>query len=221
MNISYLRRTQGWLLTAYAKAVSRTASYKAYGMEHLTRLNNSNRPIIVTTWHGQTLMVITYFDIHKQLDKYIALVDAKPKGAVVDTWLKRICADRIAISMDGNPMTAGRRLFELIRRMKQGNNLLINPDGPDGPSHIPKKGVAFIARKAKAVILPVGTYTATAYRLPRWDKYTGPFPFSRITIVFGKPIEISRKEDTEQALVLLTKRLNEAGQSAIELYHKK
>jgi lysophospholipid acyltransferase (LPLAT)-like uncharacterized protein len=102
--------------------------------------------------------------------------------------------------------------------MRQGDSLCLNPDGPDGPSHEPKGGVVFIARKAGARIVPAGVFTATGFRIPRWDRYTVPFPFSRIAVVLGEPLEVLPDADAEQARVVLRERLNEVERAAEELY---
>jgi len=115
-------------------------------------------------------------------------------------------------------MVAARRLLALIRQMKQGKSLYLNPDGPDGPSHEPKAGVAFIARKAGALIVPAGAFTATGFRVPRWDRYVVPLPFSRITVVLGEPLEVSPEADLEQARMVIQERLNEVERAAEELY---
>jgi lysophospholipid acyltransferase (LPLAT)-like uncharacterized protein len=78
--------------------------------------------------------------------------------------------------------------------------------------------VAFIARKSGALIIPTGAFTAAAYRVPRWDRYVVPFPFSRIAIVFGEPLEIAPKADPEQSRGEIRERLNEAERAVEELY---
>jgi hypothetical protein len=115
-------------------------------------------------------------------------------------------------------MVAARRLLELIRQMKQGKHLYLNPDGPDGPSHEPKRGVVFIARKTGALIVPAATFTATGFRIPRWDRYVVPLPFSRISLVLEEPLEVPPEADLEGARVMLRERLNEVERAAEEMY---
>jgi hypothetical protein len=129
-----------------------------------------------------------------------------------------MAATPFAISMDADSMVAARRLLALIRHMKQGRSLYLNPDGPDGPSHEPKRGVIFIARKAGALIVPAGAFTATGFRIPRWDRYVVPFPFSCITVVLGEALEVPPQADLEQARVALQERLNDVERVAEERY---
>jgi lysophospholipid acyltransferase (LPLAT)-like uncharacterized protein len=78
--------------------------------------------------------------------------------------------------------------------------------------------VVFIARKAGALIVPAAAFTATGFRIPRWDRYVVPFPFSRITVVLGEPLEVSPEVDLEEARVVLRERLNDVERAAEELY---
>jgi hypothetical protein len=120
--------------------------------------------------------------------------------------------------MEADSMVAARRLLALIRQMKQGKNLYLNPDGPDGPSHEPKQGVVFIARKARALIVPAAAYTATGFRIPRWDRYVVPLPFSRIAVVLGEPLEVPPEADLEGARVMLRERLDAVEWAAEDLH---
>jgi lysophospholipid acyltransferase (LPLAT)-like uncharacterized protein len=221
MEITSLQRLQGQGLATYAGWVRRTARYQIEGLEHLERAHAAGRPLIVAAWHGMTMMLFGFLDTHQDFKQYLGIVPDDPRGAVLSAWMQRAGGDIFAISMEATSMVAGRRLLALIRQMKQGKHLCLNPDGPDGPTHEPKKGVVFIARKAGALIIPTGAYTATGYRIPRWDQYTVPFPFSRIAVVLGEPLELTAEMDPEQARLLVRDRLNEVEQAAEEMYHRK
>jgi lysophospholipid acyltransferase (LPLAT)-like uncharacterized protein len=123
--------------------------------------------------------------------------------------------------MHAESMVAARRLLELIRLINPDSALLINPDGPYGPSREPKAGVIYIAQRSGAVIVPCGAYTSTGYRIRRWDRYTVPFPWSRIALAIEEPLEVGRDADPEQARLELRRRLNAAEQAAEELYHSR
>jgi lysophospholipid acyltransferase (LPLAT)-like uncharacterized protein len=221
MEITSSQRLQGQGLAAYAGLVGRTARYQIEGLEHLERAQAAGRPLIVAAWHGMTMMLFGFLAAHQDLNQYLGIVPDDPRGAVLTTWIRRAGGDTFTISMEATSMVAGRRLLALIRQMKQGKHLCLNPDGPGGPTHEPKKGVVFIARKTEALIIPTGAYTATGYRIPRWDRYTVPLPFSRITVVLGEPLELTAEMDAEQARLFVRDRMNDVEQAAEELYHRK
>jgi lysophospholipid acyltransferase (LPLAT)-like uncharacterized protein len=218
MKIASSHRLQGWGLSTYAGLVRHTARYQIKGQEHIDHVHAAGRPLIVAAWHGMTMMLSGYITAQEDPNQYVVIVPDDPRGAVLSVWMRRIGATPFAISMEATSMVAGRRLLALIRQMKQGRHLCINPDGPDGPTHEPKKGVVFVARKAGALIVPAGAFTATGYRIPRWDRYTVPFPFSRITIVLGEPLELTAEMDPERARLLVRERLNDVEREAEALY---
>jgi lysophospholipid acyltransferase (LPLAT)-like uncharacterized protein len=100
-------------------------------------------------------------------------------------------------------MAAARQLAQLVRLVKEGKNCYITPDGPDGPAYVVKPGVAYIARKTGAAVLPVGAYTRYGYHLNRWDQYMVPRPFSRISLVVGAPVE-APPADSRNNLAVIT-----------------
>jgi lysophospholipid acyltransferase (LPLAT)-like uncharacterized protein len=117
-------------------------------------------------------------------------------------------------------MGMARQVLRLTRRVSEGRNLYINPDGPDGPSHVIKPGITFIARKSNAIILPMGAYCRKSYDVPRWDRYTIPYPWSRITFHIGEPIE-ELPEDEFAADKLVTDTLNRVTLQAAADYYEK
>jgi lysophospholipid acyltransferase (LPLAT)-like uncharacterized protein len=213
-----VHRLQGWGLSTYAGLVWRTARYQVEGRQHVHRVRTAGRPLIIAAWHGMTMMLTGYIAALEDPSQYLLVVPDDPRGAALSVWAQRLGASPFVISMEADPMVAARRLLTLIRQMKQGKDLYLNPDGPDGPSHEPKQGVVFIARKAGALIVPAAAYTAAGFRIPRWDRYTVPLPFSRITVVLGEPLEVSPEADAEGARVALRERLNEVERAAEELY---
>jgi len=220
VKITPLYRLQGWGLSTYAGLVRRTARYRIEGQEHVERIHASGRPLIIAAWHGMTMMLAGYIAAQEDPNQYVLVVPDDHRGAVLSVWARQLGAIPFAISMKIDSMVAARRLLALIRQVQQGKNLYLNPDGPDGPSHKPKGGVVFIARKAEALIVPAGAFTATGIHLPRWDRYVIPFPFSRITVVLGEPLEVPLAADLDQARAALRERLNEVERAAEALHCK-
>ena len=212
-------RLLGWVLSTYSKLVWRSVRYQVVGQEHENSIHAAGRPLIIASWHGMAMMLAGYLTVQGKFGQYVVVVPDNPRGAVLEALTWWLGATPFTISTQIDSMAATRRLATLIREMKQGKNFYVNPDGPDGPSHEPKRGVVFIARKSRALIVPAGAFTATGLRVPRWDRYVLPFPFSRISVVLGEPVEVSARADLdEQTQVVLRERLNEAERAAEELY---
>ena len=125
------------------------------------------------------------------------------------------------MKLDGDSTIGqGRELVKLVRHVVGGKFLFINPDGPDGPSQVIKPGITYIAKKSKAVILPIGTYARHAYIVPRWDRYMVPFPFSRISLHIDTPFHVSPDGDLNEANQELTTALNRVTLQAAANYYE-
>jgi hypothetical protein len=216
MHATLRERIQGWGLCTYARWVRRTARLQVEGLEHMAQARATGRPVILAAWHGMTMMFSIYILTYDDPSQYTLIVPDDTRGATLSVWVQKLGGAPFAVSMDDASMASGRRLLQLIREMRKGKHLYLNPDGPEGPTHEPKKGVAFVARKAGALVVPAAAYTNTCYRIPRWDRYTIPLPFSRIAFYLGQPLEI--EADPDEMRRTIQARLNEAEQAAQSLY---
>ena len=50
-------------------------------------------------------------------------------------------------------------------------------------------GIFFLAEKSGAAIVPVAVAARPSKRLSSWDRFIVPLPFSRVSVVFGDPID--------------------------------
>ena len=190
--------------------------------ERLQAVIASGRPLIFTGWHGITMMVVPLLLHHfSDLSKFVVLMPDDWRGAALKIWADKLGADTHSINLEGDStMGMARQVLRLTRKVEDGKNLYINPDGPDGPAQVIKPGIIYIARKAGAVILPMGAYARRAYIVPRWDRYSIPYPYSRITFHLGEPIRSLPEEDSE-AEKLVVDTLNRVTLQAAADYYEK
>ncbi|ANM29044.1 hypothetical protein ABI59_04720 [Acidobacteria bacterium Mor1] len=86
----------------------------------------------------------------------------------------------------------------ILRKVKEGYDVGIAPDGPKGPRRRAKIGTIAIARMAGLPIVPVSYSAGRARRLRNWDQTFIPKLFSRGVIVYGEPIHVPRDADDEE-----------------------
>jgi lysophospholipid acyltransferase (LPLAT)-like uncharacterized protein len=154
------------------------------------------------------------------ISDFVVLMPDDCRGASLKIWADKMGATPHKMNLTGdNTLGMARQVLRLTRRVIAGKSLYINPDGPDGPAHMIKPGIIFIAKKAKASIVPIGAYCRRAYNLPRWDRYTVPYPFSRISYHIGLPIE-SLPEDNATADQLITDTINRVTLQAAADYYE-
>ena len=87
-------------------------------------------------------------------------------------------------------------LREMIR--KSGSmHLTITPDGPRGPRRELAAGCVYLASKLEMPVIAMGLGYDRPWRVPTWDRFAIPRPFSRARIVASPRIWIPRQLDRE------------------------
>ncbi|HEX9680213.1 MAG TPA: hypothetical protein VGA32_02075 [Anaerolineales bacterium] len=210
-------RLEGVGLAASALPAVHTTRYRIHGEEHLTALR-ADRPVLVAAWHGQTHLLVGFMRRRLGAARLRFIIPDDERGIALGTGGRLLGFQPFKISMKEESFGAARSTLSLIRSLGPGDVAYINPDGPYGPARVPKDGVAFIAARASAQLLPVGAYTGTCYRLRRWDRYSVPLPFSRITVVVRPAFTPDRDEPRTSILDRLTRELTQAIEEAERLH---
>ncbi|MGD8456936.1 MAG: hypothetical protein PVF83_11155 [Anaerolineales bacterium] len=196
METNFRDRVSGKLLYALSRMVQMTCRYQVSGFENLETAFGSGRPVVITGWHGITMMLVPYAKQYQEVGSFVVIMPDDWRGASLQVFTAQLGAIPYPMNLHGDStMGMGRKLVRLVREVVSGKHIFITPDGPDGPSFVIKPGLTFIAKKADAIILPCGGYARHAYVVPRWDRYVVPYPFSRVSLCFGEPFSIS--PDTE------------------------
>lgn len=120
---------------------------------------------------------------------YAAFVSASRDGRLVNAICQSYPHCRIiSVAHDGRH----HALRELIQQLKERHEvLLITPDGPRGPRHKVKPGVALAARLAKVPVIPFSWSVSRYWQLRTWDQMLFPKPFSTIIARFGAPVIVT------------------------------
>ena len=153
---------------------------------------------------------VLFGDRHLEAENFIAVAVGDDRGDTLSQFAEQLGGRTYQVDMKGNPFAAGRTLIDVLREMKAGRQLVMAPDGPDGPPFAPKDGVSYLARKGGAAVIPTGAWTRQAYQLDRWDRYMVPLPFARIHVAIGEPIFAERGMEQDALQAQITKALHEA-----------
>jgi hypothetical protein len=212
----------GGALYLFAQMVRRSCRFQVEGRDRWEEALAGERPLLVASWHGMTMMLVGYFSQRLDPANVTLPIPDDWRGETLYIFASRMGANAFRLNLSGDAtMGTARRLVQLVREVKAGRICYISPDGPHGPAYAPKPGVAYIAQKAGGQILPMGAYARHAYHLPRWDRYTLPLPFSRISIHVGEPIIVEKGEELTAVLPTLTNRLHHVTAQAAANYYEK
>ncbi len=159
----------------------------------------SNTPCIVSFWHARILMVPLLIGEWTGP----AIVSHHNDGELITRTFAHF---GVKASRGSSSNGGARALLKVIRAAKEGACPGITPDGPRGPRQTVKTGVAQLALKSNLPVLPVCYATNRQWRLPSWDKFYLPKPFSKGIVVIGEPLYA----DEGEAIASFTQRIQQA-----------
>lgn len=118
-------------------------------------------------------------------------------GAIIQRWRHDI--------IRGSSNEGGSEALRLcLKELKNGQNLIITPDGPRGPVEKVKDGIAMMALRSGAVVIPATVDVQPAWRLKSWDRFIIPKPFAKISIVLHTPIVPADFRHGENSIARMT-----------------
>jgi lysophospholipid acyltransferase (LPLAT)-like uncharacterized protein len=107
--------------------------------------------------------------------------------------------DRLGMRAIRGSSTRGgaRAVLELMGGDNGAFNVAITPDGPRGPLHHVHLGAIYLASRSGLPLYAVGVASERGARLPTWDGFIVPYPFSRALIHVAPPIRLPPDLDRE------------------------
>ncbi len=197
----------------------------AYYVMHLLRftmriqvkispLVDPKTPYLIAFWHGKQFLPAVILNKYHDTPR-CAMVSPSRDGAMLAVFLEKSGFQVIR----GSSRDSGTRgLLETKRRLEEGSSIGFAIDGPIGPIHVIKPGIAFLAQKGNAQIVPVGVAYKKFWTFHKaWDKFQLPKPFSKAVLIMGEPFSVKEDADLKEACLLLEKRMQMIEQEANDL----
>lgn len=161
--------------------------------------------VIVPFWHYSIL----YIFHHVRHYPGVALVSASRDG----DYIARIAELQNFETVRGSSNKQGMQaLKKLLRAMKAGKHVGIVADGSQGPARRFQPGAVFLAAKTGAPLLPIVWAAERYITFGSWDRTVLPYPFSRIVVRYGRPLNIPEDIDSagiEQYRLKLEETMND------------
>jgi hypothetical protein len=145
---------------------------------------SGDRPWVLVFFHGTQFPLLAW----RRRNKTLVMVSLSNDGAMQARALRRVGLEIVR----GSSSNGGARgLATLVRRMRgEGLDAAFAVDGPRGPYGVPKPGAVLAARRADAVLVPIGSAISRGWVLSKaWDRFALPRPFSEVAVVLGGPLE--------------------------------
>lgn len=184
----------GCVLSLYFILVYITSKIKYVGTRP------SGRNFIYCLWHGSVLVYLTAF---QRLKPHIWMNHPYWYMKPIHICIFQHGVSELILGSSGNSgKEAANKVIEII---KQGYyNTMVNPDGPEGPAQVLKRGILFMAMNANVPIVPLKFECHPCLRSTDWDHKAIPLPFSTIVVTFGEPILVQQEtfDESQRALTL-------------------
>lgn len=169
-------------------------------------------PLIWVFWHNRLLVVPVLYERLFRHRKSAVLISRSRDGGILAGVIERFGGEPVRGSSSRGGASA---LRELQRRMDQGSDAYITPDGPKGPRYSVGAGALWLAQATGADLLPVSVECSSSWRLGRWDGFFIPRPFARVEVTLRErhavPAELDGlavKSEQERLRVLMMDQTN-------------
>ncbi len=172
-----------------------------------------NERYIGALWHNRLLLLPFVIKRYLPQRRGAALISPSGDGALLADLVERFGFEVVRGSSSRKGAAAIRQLADVIAN---GQDVVITPDGPRGPSYELGQGIVFLAQLSGAAVVPINMEYSSCWRVKSWDRFILPKPFSRVRVIFGAPHVVaatSSEEDFERE----RRRLQEAMMQLVEM----
>jgi len=182
---TFKTRVSGWCIATLMKLYALTLRFR---LENLTNLKDDPQgPVIWAFWHNRMLFVPVAGPRHfKTARRVCVLTSPSHDGAVLAAVMRRFKLESVRGSSNKR---AAQALVECRRRILDGWDLAITPDGPRGPVYVAAPGLVQLSRLTQCPVMPVQVEYSRKWQLKSWDRFQIPKPFSRVTITVLPPVQ--------------------------------
>lgn len=140
---------------------------------------SDKNPLIIVFWHNRLLVATELHRRFRKWSKVNGLVSPSSDGAWLAAFFKMI---GIGCVRGSTGRRGGQAMLEIHKKLADGEDIAITPDGPRGPVYRFNPGTALLAQITHCTVVMVPSKFYCAIRLKTWDGFYIPLPFSRVDI---------------------------------------
>jgi len=159
----------------------RTNRFEVRGEEHFTTTMAAHGAALCGVWHE----VLALAAWHYRDTGYHTLTSYSFDGELAARVARRLGIEAVRGSSSRGGLAA---LAQLERALELAKGVGLTVDGPRGPRHQVKVGIAMLAAKTGIPIVPCSFAASRSWRLNSWDRFIVPKPFGRVICAYGPPI---------------------------------
>ena len=157
----------------------RTIRFKFSETSSQQEIEKNQYPVIITLWHNRLFLAGEWQRRFRTKRKCFGLISGSRDGA----WLEAFYGWSGICSVRGSSNRGGTKAIrDLVRKLRDGHDIGITPDGSRGPCYKAKAGGVLVAKLSKVPLLLVTFEYGRHFQLNSWDRFVIPFPFSTVLV---------------------------------------
>ncbi|MFT5128084.1 MAG: lysophospholipid acyltransferase (LPLAT)-like uncharacterized protein [Rhodothermales bacterium] len=201
----FLKRLPGAATSLLSLGVRMYASTLRVRVVDSCKLLDDRAPpaTIYLVWHDRLLFLPALTPKSSRTNCAVLVSHSRDGGYITDL-LERLGYDAVRGSSSKGGLAA---LRSMKRRLDDGKQIVITPDGPRGPAFAVHKGAIWLARGTGARVVPLSLNMHRPWRLRGWDGTQVPKPFSRGELVVGEALRFTKNDSEEDVHGAISKGL--------------
>ncbi len=212
----FLFRVLPWAGYVIIKGAGVTQRTRVVNLRAVRRVFAKHGRAIFAFWHNRLMMIPYIYRRLFGMKDIVTLISLSREG---EFFVRALTFFRPFV-VRGSSTRGGSRAFKaLVRRIEEGMDCIITPDGPVGPRYQIQPGIIALARMTGLPIIPAGYWSSRSKTFSTWDGFILSLPFGRTTYVFGEPLYCSPHasdsqienlaQDLREALLAVSRRAGE------------
>jgi len=195
---TFLRFIGNVFLSNAVNVLCKTLKFEYENKSVIDKLFDENKNFVIAFWHG-TMLVPWFINRNKNFG---ALVSNSKDG---DLLAKLLSKWNYKVARGSSHSGGKEALATLLNFTDKNYSVAITPDGPTGPPHKMKAGAVVTAKKTGTPLVLLGINYTKKYILNSWDKFQIPKPFSKIYVIYSRPIFIDKNLSYDETSGIILK----------------
>jgi lysophospholipid acyltransferase (LPLAT)-like uncharacterized protein len=147
------------------------------------------KSVVALIWHNRMLgLTIAFRRYYPDRKGALVLTSASRDGAYLSEFVRNFGVGSVRGSSSRRGSAA---LLDLVRKLNEGYDICITPDGPRGPRYSLGPGAVLLAQLCEVPLMPLLIEYSSYWRLKSWDGFAIPKPFSKVQVTIMPFIEVS------------------------------
>jgi len=145
-------------------------------------------PVVYCLWHNRIFSVpAAWRKLVRGARPTVVLTSASHDGAMLARAVGVFGLGSVRGSSSRRGVAA---LVALRKKLREGVDVCLTPDGPRGPRYVLQPGVVKLAETGGVPLVPIHVELTRSWKLGSWDRFRVPKPFSRVRVIFDEALAV-------------------------------